>query len=177
MAFEGTDAERWAVVEAPVLQPAEDFLTKSPNGPFIDTGINVAFERRGRIYLAKDTIREMAEVLGLFDADKSESQEMHDRIQYLAGFRDGLNEGGKTNDILNRITAVLGSVPAVADGGSAAVVEVTNDAAESAGENVTDVREPATGSGSKGRKASSVSGKRGSNDVPGVSGDAERYRI
>jgi hypothetical protein len=65
MAFEGEDARRWSMVDAPTLQPAVDFVTKSPNGPFLDTGINVIPEMRGRVYLSVDTIREMAEIAGL----------------------------------------------------------------------------------------------------------------
>lgn len=59
---------RFAVVDAPTLAPAVDYVTNSAVGPFIDTGrdiIGAGGRVLGRLYLSKDTIGEMARELGL----------------------------------------------------------------------------------------------------------------
>ena len=63
MAFEGEDAKRWSMIDAPTLLPAVDWITRSPNGPFLDTGINISVENKGRVYLSVETRRDMAEIL------------------------------------------------------------------------------------------------------------------
>lgn len=56
-------------VEVPAFAPGDDYITRSVKGPFVDTGLQIkpGQARHGRVYLSKDTVREMAEVLGLFD--------------------------------------------------------------------------------------------------------------
>lgn len=56
-------------VAAPALAPGDDYITRSLKGPFIDTGLQIkpGQARHGRVYLSIDTIREMAQILGLFD--------------------------------------------------------------------------------------------------------------
>ena len=100
MAFEGEDARRWVLTDAPTLQPAVDFITKSPNGPFIDTGFNVTFEQRGRIYLSVDTIKEMAEVAGLLENKNAQEKKLHDEANYNRGYEDGLKESEKLLGLL-----------------------------------------------------------------------------
>lgn len=104
MAFEGEDAQRWTLTDAPTLQPAVDFITKTPNGPFIDTGMNVAFEQRGRVYLSVETIREMAEVAGLLDAKNAQEASLYDLEIYNKGYKDGLNDG---EELIGKLTATI----------------------------------------------------------------------
>lgn len=104
MAFEGEDARRWVLTDAPTLQPAVDFITKSPNGPFIDTGFNVTFEQRGRIYLSVETVKEMAEIAGLLENKNAEQKVLHDTATYNRGYEDGLKEG---NELLGKLTAAV----------------------------------------------------------------------
>ena len=56
-------------VAAPALAPGDDYITRSLKGPFIDTGLQIkpGQARHGRVYLSIDTVREMAQILGLFD--------------------------------------------------------------------------------------------------------------
>ena len=105
MAFEGEDARRWSITDAPTLQPAVDFITKSPNGPFIDTGFNVTFENRGRVYLSVETIKEMAEVAGLLENKNSQEKNLHDEANYNRGYEAGLKEGA---DLIAKLSAVTG---------------------------------------------------------------------
>jgi hypothetical protein len=104
MAFEGEDARRWSITDAPVLQPAVDFITKSPNGPFIDTGMDVTFEQRGRLYLSVDTIKEMAEVAGLLESKNAQEKNLHDEANYNRGYEAGLKEGA---ELLGKLTAAV----------------------------------------------------------------------
>ena len=107
MAFEGEDAKRWTLTDAPVLQPAVDFITKTPNGPFIDTGFDVAFENRGRIYLSVETIKEMAEVAGLLDSRNAQEKNLHDEANYNRGYEAGLKEGEELVSKLMAVTSRL----------------------------------------------------------------------
>lgn len=97
---------RFKVVDAPVLAPAVDYVTGTAVGPFIDTERNVidqAGRILGRIYLSKDTIREMAHELGLIGghADRSALE-----AAYHRGKLDGTKEelGGD----LYSVSATLG---------------------------------------------------------------------
>lgn len=105
MAFEGEDARRWSITDAPTLQPAVDFITKSPNGPFIDTHFDVAFENRGRVYLSVETIKEMAEVAGLLENKNAQEKNLHDEANYNRGYEAGLKEGA---DLIAKLSAVTG---------------------------------------------------------------------
>ena len=130
MAFEGEDARRWAVVDAPALQPAVDFITKSPNGPFIDTGLNVTFEMRGRVYLSVETIKEMAEVAGLLENKNAQEKNMHDEGNYNRGYEAGLKEGA---DLLAKLSAVTDRLSAPHLGAGIAYMEIDGAPASNAG--------------------------------------------
>lgn len=89
----------YTVVETPALAPGECWITRTPIGPFIDTNIDVPFERRGRVYLSKDVVREMAFEFGLFEGlvPATEVEEA-----YANGLRDGVKEnlGGNVDDLV-----------------------------------------------------------------------------
>ena len=176
MAFEGEDAQRWVLTDAPALAPGVDFITKSPNGPFIDTGLNVTFEMRGRLYLSVETIEEMAKVAGLLEAKNNGEQELHEKAIYNAGYKAGIESAGELSEQL----AAIGNTIGFTWDAVHAPIPTAKDAVPSevpAGSDSTNVREPAVGSGSKGRKTSAATSKRGPNDVPSTGDDAERFRI
>lgn len=108
MAFEGEDARRWALTDAPTLQPAVDFITKTPNGPFIDTGFNVTFENRGRIYLSVETIKEMAEVAGLLDNKNAQELSLHELEIENRGYERGLRD---SEELVGKLTSVISRMP------------------------------------------------------------------
>ena len=146
MAFEGEDARRWALVDAPTLAPATDFVTKSANGPFIDTGINVIPEMRGRVYLSVDTIKEMAEIAGLLENKNAQEKNLYDIEVYNRGYKDGLRDGeeliGKLATTIDRLsagdyTAVLRDVETV----ESIAAESDDESGKSAGDSV-DVQKP-----------------------------------
>lgn len=113
MAFEGEDARRWALVDAPALMPGVDFVTRSPNGPFIDTGISVSVENKGRVYLSVETIKEMAEIAGLLETKNAQERSMYDMEIYNEGYKAGLQEGADLSERLGNIVGHLAAGAAV----------------------------------------------------------------
>ena len=130
MAFEGEDAKRWSITDAPTLQPAVDFITKTPNGPFIDTGMNVTFEQRGRVYLSVETIKEMAEVAGLLESKNAQEKSLHDEGNYNRGYEAGLKEGA---DLLGKLSAVTNRLSTPHLGARANYVEIDGEPASVSG--------------------------------------------
>lgn len=113
MAFEGEDARRWALVDAPALMPGVDFVTRSPNGPFIDTGISVSVENKGRVYLSVETIKEMAEIAGLLETKNAQERSIYDMEIYNEGYKAGLKEGTDLSERLGNIVSHFAAGAAV----------------------------------------------------------------
>jgi hypothetical protein len=173
---------RYSLVSAAVQAPGVDMVTKSPNGPLIDTGYNISFMdgRNGaRLYLSVETIREMAEIAGLFKIDQPDAVIEHDRAIYNRGYADALKEniGGELRDIADRLGFVserLGDLVPVAtednDPAAAELVSIESKRDEKAGAAVpTDrpTRRQGTRSG-RGTRSAGVSGN---------TGDEPRFRI
>lgn len=83
---------RFKVVDAPTLAPAIDYVTGTAVGPFIDTErdiVDQAGRILGRLYLSKDTVREMAAELGIIGghADRTALEDAYHR-----GKLDGTKE-------------------------------------------------------------------------------------
>lgn len=181
MAFEGEDARRWALVDAPTLQPAVDFITKSPNGPFIDTGLNVTFEQRGRLYLSVETIKEMAEVAGLLDNKNAQEKSLHDTATYNRGYEDGLKESeellGKLSTVTSRLSAarfasIVSNVEIVEDDEGESGIE--SGIADSDSDNVQATPVRKRKSGGKAVAASSVEGP---DDISSISDDDAIFKL
>lgn len=181
MAFEGEDARRWAVVDAPTLQPAVDFITKSPNGPFIDTGLNVTFEMRGRVYLSLETIKEMAEIAGLLDNKNAQELSLHEleiaNEAYARGLKDSEELVGKLSSIINRMSpafsdAVATSVEAAVELASSAGIE----SGKSDGD-FSDVQGTPARKRKSGGKTVATAGVEGPDDIPSVSDDDAIFKL
>ena len=149
MAFEGEDAQRWTLTDAPTLQPAVDFITKTPNGPFIDTGFNVSFENRGRVYLSVETIREMAQVAGLLENKNAQDKTLHDIAIYNDGYKAGLKEG---EELVAKLMGVAGRLAA---GDYSDVLHNVEIDADSEGNSADESGEPAGDSGLVSKTANS----------------------
>lgn len=181
MAFEGEDARRWKLVKAPTLQPAVDFVTKSPNGPFIDTQFDVPFEVRGRVYLSVETIKEMAEVAGLLDSKNANEKNLHDIALFNEGYEAGLKEGQELNGKLDSIMRHLSG-----DVFSDVITNVAIDenesisAGESSGssEGTSEDAPKATAGSRKPRGTSKpVDSVKGPNDVSSVNGNDATFGL
>ena len=181
MAFEGEDARRWQMTDAPTLLPAVDFVTRSPNGPFLDTGINLTVEHKGRVYLSVETLREMAEIAGILDTRTAQEKSLYDIAIYNKGFEDGLKGGsdliGKLDSVLSAIHSGSGDVLI----SGASVVEAGKDSSNSeSGEsdsNSDDVPEIAARSRKPRGKTSATVSVGGPDDIPSLSDDNEPFEL
>ena len=181
MAFEGEDARRWAVVDAPALQPAVDFITKSPNGPFIDTGLNVTFEMRGRVYLSVETIKEMAEIAGLLDNKNAQQLSLHEIDIENRGYERGLKE---SEELLGKLTTVVGRLSNPDYSAVIRDVEVDESTGGQSGiesgiadGNSSDVQGTSARKRKSGGKAVPASSVEGPNDIPSVSDDDAIFKL
>ena len=92
---------RYSVINAPAKDPGVCYITRTSVGPFIDTGIDMSTKviDRGRLYLAVDVIREMAQLAGLFDEAKPVSVELQEKEWYDRGYNEAIKE--LKNDVVN----------------------------------------------------------------------------
>jgi len=69
---------RFSVTDAPSNSPGVCYITRTSVGPFIDTGVDMSTQviDRGRLYLAVDVIREMAQLAGLFEEERPVTVEL-----------------------------------------------------------------------------------------------------
>lgn len=85
----------------PERQPGVDFITRSGQGPFVDTGVDVILRSQPgmpvqteRVYLSAATITQMAQLVGVLgDSDNSNVREQsliaHGKLE---GLKEGLGE-------------------------------------------------------------------------------------
>lgn len=104
-----TDHSRFSLVPLAVRNPGTCWVSKSPTGPMIDTGVEVQFAERGRIYLTVDVVREMAEVAGLFDELRTDSI-ADAETSYQSGF-----EAGQKVDLHGNLDRVVSELDRIAD--------------------------------------------------------------
>lgn len=103
------DHSRYRKMVSQEYAPGVCFVTGTPNGPFIDTGIYIPKERFGQLVLSKDFIEEAAHLLGLFDDVETQKQNAYDE-----GYRDATKEN--VSGVLDRALAELGFATAVLGG-------------------------------------------------------------
>jgi hypothetical protein len=112
---------RYQLVDSPAYVPAEDIITRTTVGPFIDAGAWIPpSPRQRRVYLAVSTIQELAEAAGIVSTTgASEQQLAAARAEgALAVLKENL--GGDLAAILRR----LGDLVPESDGlGSLAVLQ------------------------------------------------------
>ena len=181
MAFEGEDAQRWSMTDAPALQPAVDFITKSPVGPFIDTGLNVTFEMRGRVYLSVETIKEMAQIAGLLENKNAQEKSLYEAGIYNRGYKDGLYEG---KELLGKLTTAVERMSAPDYSAVIRDVEVDedregdadNESGEPAGDS-SDVQGTSARKRKSGGKTVAAPSVEGPNDVSSVSGNDDLFKL
>ena len=91
------------LVTSPDRQPAVDFITRSAEGPFVDTGVDIRLRSQPgmpvaveRLYLSVATVRFLAEVVGLTFGEGEKEREDVDAYEarlIAQGKLDGLKEG------------------------------------------------------------------------------------
>ena len=94
------------LVTHPDRQPAVDFITRSSEGPFVDTGLDITLRSQPglpvvteRLYISVPVIRQLAQIAGLsFGEDTAEREvavEYEARLKAqgkLEGLREGLGD-------------------------------------------------------------------------------------
>ena len=103
---------RFKLVETPAMLPGECWITRTSVGPFIDTQVDVPFEKRGRVYISIDALREMAFEAGLFTGLVHEAQV---RQAYSDGYAAAVKEnlGGELAGIAAALRSAADRVDAV----------------------------------------------------------------
>lgn len=162
---------RFSVVDVPVLEPGHCWVSRTTDGPFIDTGIDIGrmHIERGRLYLSFDVLREMAREAGIIDEGKSVSAELKEKEWYDKGYSDALKEN--YGNLLNRLADSVG--PSILD-----AFDSTVDAEPET------VEEPAGGAhktdeapGKPERKSASTGSVKRPSRVPADTGDESAYRL
>lgn len=113
------------LVTHPEHQPAVDFITRSGEGPFIDTGVVVHVRNQPgqpliteRVYLSTATIAQLATMIGL--EGLAEATVLHEQKLIAQGKVEAMKEG--LGDRLLALAADLRAVAGAADLGSDSVV-------------------------------------------------------
>ena len=109
---------RFKLVETPALLPGECWFSGTPVGPFIDTGMDVPFEKRGRVYISIDTLREMAFDAGLFEGlvPEEKVQQAYDEGLLVATKE---NLGGSLDRLADELAGAADRIRAVRVGDAA----------------------------------------------------------
>ena len=130
---------RFFLVDAPALAPGVCWITKSGVGPFIDTGIDLSKNviDRGRMYISVDSLREMAQIAGLFDETAPVSVELRKKELYDLGYNDALKEMNK-DVISNFVERIVSNAASSAGAATAVAPESTHTAAGAAVPDVAD---------------------------------------
>jgi hypothetical protein len=123
---------RFQVVDAPALAPGVDFVTRSTIGPFIDTRVDLSIGKidRGRVYLSKDTVREMATELGLFDELREQALASETDI-YNRGYAEAVQENHADRirsaalDLADLAGQLLAYAPAAAEAHESTMLAMT----------------------------------------------------
>lgn len=113
------------LVTHPEHQPAVDFITRSGEGPFIDTGVVVHVRNQPgqpliteRVYLSTATIAQLATMIGL--EGLAEATVLHEQKLIAQGKVEAMKEG--LGDRLLALAADLRAVAGAAHLGSDSVV-------------------------------------------------------
>lgn len=110
------------VTTNPEKAPAVDFLTRSGEGPFIDTGVDVLLRSQPgmpvqteRVYIAKNTVLQLAQMLGI-TGGSAPHDPARDGALIAQGKIEAMKEnlGGNLGDVVRTLGRVLDAL----DGGS-----------------------------------------------------------
>lgn len=162
---------RFSVVDVPVLEPGHCWVSRTTDGPFIDTGIDIGrmHIERGRLYLSFDVLREMAREAGIIDEGKSVSAELKEKEWYDKGYSDALKEN--YGNLLNRLADSVNS--GIVDALDSAIdTEPKAVEATAGGTHETD-----EASGKPERKSTSTGSVKRPSRISADTGDESAYRL
>lgn len=162
---------RFSVVDVPVLAPGHCWVSRTTDGPFIDTGIDIGrmHIERGRLYLSFDVIREMAREAGVINEGKPVSVTLREKELYEKGYSDALKEN--YGNILNNLADRIG--PSILDAFDSAV-EGTPEAVEDVAGGTHKADETAS---KPQRKSTSTGSVKRPTSIPADTSDESAYRL
>lgn len=108
---------RFQVVETPYFAPGADFITKSIEGPFIDTGVVIEpTNLRPRLYLNRNSVREMADQFDFF-VEYEKKIEAARLDGYQTGYQEAIREDfkGELDRLLDSLLNVVDALRGGAD--------------------------------------------------------------
>lgn len=162
---------RFKVIDTPILAPGNCWVSKTTDGPFIDTGVDVGrmHIERGRIYLSFEVLREMARVAGILDEGKSTSAELKEKEWYDKGYSDAIKEN--YGNLLTQLADRVG--PSILDAVSSAGTVEAEDDSESSGESLEGTED----AGDAERKVAGAGSRKRPSRVSANTGDESAYRL
>lgn len=86
-------AGKYQLLDSLPAAPGHCWLTKAIDGPFLDTGVDIKFNERGRFYVAVEAVREMAQAAGLFDGLEPVDPDRDSRL-LQQGYEQGVEARG-----------------------------------------------------------------------------------
>ncbi len=155
-----TTVSRYKVVDVPVLAPGKCWVSKTTEGPFIDTGIDIGRMNieRGRLYLSVETIREMARTAGVLGEGPSVNAQLYAQEQFDKGYAEALKEnyGDLIRNLSERVAAGFLDPVGAAGTGEAEISSAAPVAEHGDDENAGGVERQVANTGSR-KRPSSVS--------------------
>lgn len=116
---------RFRLIDAPLLSPGVDYISRAAHGPVVDTGVDIRLNPivvldpkstdprpaiNQRLYLHPDTIRELAQVAGVLE-HAPEGGVLRELEAYNRGYADAVKE--RVGDQLLELAGRLGDLAAV----------------------------------------------------------------
>jgi hypothetical protein len=168
-----TDHSPYRVIQTQEFPPGTCFVTGTPNGPFIDTGIFIRKERFGQLVLSKDFIEQAARELGLFEENEQREQDAYDR-----GYQEATKEN--LSGILDRALDELGFAVSVIGGlrsGSVADVDLADGEDQAAAGDVDSAESADAGADEAAGQGDGAAVDEGPDVVPAGAGDVGPFRV
>lgn len=174
------DFSPYRVTENQEHAPGTCFVTGTPNGPFIDTGVYIPKERFGQLVLSKDFIEQAARELGLFaDVDASIGK------AYDQGYADGVKEelSGHLDGAVDQLGLAVDVLRSIRDAGNPELAEADDlrvpeeGGAEAAAGEVDSGSSVDDGAGDAAGQGDGDVGDEGPAGVPAGASDVDPFRV
>lgn len=174
------DFSPYRVTENQEHAPGVCFVTGTPIGPFIDTGVYIPKERFGQLVLSRDFILQAARELGCFDGEDARVQQAYD-----TGYAEGVKEelSAHLNRAVDQLGLAVDVLSSIRDAGDPRVeVAVDPGGAEAAGDSpaaaeVDSVESIGDGTGDAAGQGDGPARDEGPAGVPAGASDVDPFRV
>jgi hypothetical protein len=173
-------AGKYQLVENLISSPGHCWISKVSEGQFIDTGMSILFNEKGRLYISVSELKEMANVAGLFDGLQKKDPNRDNTMRSI-GYAEGIKENGSINSTINRLNDSAGRIVSIL---SSSDVSTSKEQPEDAGVFVTGGSVERSGADKPTEELSVDSGQSGSSSgnkrssrFPADTSNANPFRI